>query len=103
MILWVVFRDQEHEPALHLNPTVPALMPALMLTNEFARGVSGVAKFACVRTKQLTMTDNYFGYHRNRTKSLRGNVFAFLAMPELRATRNGGRVVDDCEEPAPEP
>jgi hypothetical protein len=36
--------DQEQEPALHFDPTVYALVLALMLTRQFARRVPGIAK-----------------------------------------------------------
>ena len=69
LILWVVFPagDQrartckEQEPALHLDPTVHALMLALMLTKQFARCVPGVAKPATESLKKLTLTNNHFG------------------------------------------
>ena len=46
MVLFVIFPagDQEQEPALHFNPTVCALVLALMLTQQFARRVPGVVR-----------------------------------------------------------
>jgi hypothetical protein len=46
MIVCVIFpaSSQEHEPALHLDPTVRALVLALMLTQQFARRVPGVVR-----------------------------------------------------------
>ena len=63
MILPVVFLpdDQEQESALHFDPTICALMPALMLTNQLARRVPGVAKAATEDLKKLTVTNNHFG------------------------------------------
>jgi hypothetical protein len=52
--------SQQHEPALHLDPTVCALVLALMLTQQFARRVPGVAKPATESLKKLTVTNNRY-------------------------------------------
>jgi hypothetical protein len=51
---------KEQEPALHLDPTVHALMLALMLTKQFARRVPGIAKPATESLKKLTVTNNRY-------------------------------------------
>jgi hypothetical protein len=62
MILSIAFPagDQEQDLCLHLDPTVHALVLALMLPQQFARRVPGVAKPATESLKKLTVTNNHY-------------------------------------------